>query len=92
MRQEYDTIVESLASLAEGKETNIAIRNFSPGPTKYDHRYVRAFVTSQPEELPDGDVLWIRFSRGMLHPKPWAIKILEDLGPYQPQPLKVAGI
>ena len=41
---------------------------------------VKAILSSSPEKLPGADTLWIRWQRGYLHPQPWAIKIIEDMG------------
>lgn len=85
MRKEYDTFVEALDELPQGKEVALAIRDLTPGPRKYDSRYVRAVVSSNPQDLPDGDTLWIRLQLGTVHPQPWAIKVLESLGEYMPK-------
>jgi hypothetical protein len=84
MSQEYDTFVESLGDLPDGGEVRLTVRDLAPGRRKYDARYVRAIVASSPEKLPDADVLRVRFLRGYLHPRPWAIKILEELGDFPP--------
>ena len=85
MKREYDTYVEALDELPQGKEVSMAVRDLTPGPRKYDSRYVKAVVSSNPEDLPDGDVLWIRLQLGTKHPHPWAIMVLETLGEYMPR-------
>jgi len=82
---EYDTYVETLAELPQGRETVLAIRDLTPGRRKYETRVVKAILSSRPEELPDGDVLWVRLGLGTRHPQPWAIKILEVVGEYLPK-------
>jgi len=84
MRKEYDTFVEKLSDLTEKREVELTIRDLTPGQHKYESRYVRAILSNSIDQLQGGDVLWIRFALGFLHPKPWAIKITEELGEYQP--------
>jgi hypothetical protein len=80
----YDTFVDDPKLLPDGGQVDIAIRDLNPGKEKYATRYVRARIASSPEALPEGDVLWLRYQRGRLHPKPWAIQILEELGEFKP--------
>ncbi len=82
MRREYDTFVETLQTLPQGQEVELTIRDLAPGRRKYDAKCVRAVVSASPDQLPEGDVLWIRFNTGALHPQPWAIKIVKELGEY----------
>jgi hypothetical protein len=84
MNKEYDMFVEKLSDLREKEEVELTIRDLTPGRHKYESRYVRAILSSSIDQLPGGDVLWIRFTMGFLHPKPWAIKITAELGEYQP--------
>jgi hypothetical protein len=75
MAKEYDTFVETLDDLKEGEEIELTIRDLET----YEAKKVKAVVFSSKEKLPDGDTLWIRFSRGTPHKEPWAIKITEEL-------------
>ena len=84
MSNEYDTFVEKLGDLREKEEVELTIRDLNPGRHKYESRYVRAILANSIDQLPGRDVLWIRFTMGFLHPKPWAIKIAAELGEYQP--------
>lgn len=86
--KEYDIFVDNLSDLVEGKEIDIACRELSPDNRrkKFKTIYVLAKVSSSPDKLPDADRLWIRFSMGALHPKPWAIKIIKELGEYKHVP------
>lgn len=79
---EYLTFVMDFAGFPDGEETELVIKDLTPGPRKYEARYVRALVSSSPESMPDADMLWIRTRLGYLKPKPWAIKITQELGPY----------
>lgn len=86
--KEYDIFVDKLSDLIEGKETDVAVRELSPEDRskKYKTIYVLALLSSSPDQLPDGDRLWVRFSMGILHPQPWKIKILKEIGPYKHVP------
>ena len=81
-KKEYLTFVGKLESFAQGKETEILIKDLTPGRRKYDARYVRAIVSRNPQDLPDADVLWIRGWVGVLYPEPWAIRIISEVGPF----------
>ncbi len=72
---EYDTFIENLSELREGKETELTIRDLSNLKT-ID---VRGIVSSSPQKLEGGSLLWIRDLMGRLNPEPWVIKILEHI-------------
>lgn len=76
MAAEYDTFVNTLDELKQGEEIELKVRDTAT----FETRIVKAIISSTKSKLPDGDVLWIRFSRGLLHKEPWAIKIIADLG------------
>lgn len=78
MPKEYDTFVDDLSTLPEGRELVLAIRDLTPGNRKYDTRVVKAIVASSTNKLPEGDILWLRYQRGSLRPEPWRIKIIEE--------------
>ena len=82
MKKEYVTWLVGSDKLAEGQEIELSIRDLTPGRQKYDGRNVRAIVSSSPDKLPEGDILWIRSGTGVLHPQPWAIKITGELGEF----------
>ena len=84
MASEYLTFIETLKELPERQEVELYVKDLTPGVGKYDTRYVRAIVSSSPDKLPGADTLWIRFSMGVLHPQPWAIEIVRELGEYKP--------
>ena len=81
-KKEYLTFVGKLESLPQGEEIELLIKDLSPTRQKYDARYVKAIVSSDPEKIPDGDVLQIRGWVGVPYPKPWAIKILREVGEF----------
>lgn len=85
MSKEYLTYVRKYADLQDGVR-NLFIKDLTPGPRKYDTKQVRAMIACSPADLPEGDILWVRSEMGVLDPKPWAIKILEEL------PDHVAGL
>lgn len=78
MKREYLTFVRQFKDLREGK-LELFIKDLTPGPRKYDTKHVLAEISSHPERMPDGDVLQIRSESGVLHARPWGIKILEEL-------------
>jgi hypothetical protein len=80
VKKEYDTFVNNIEDIAEEQELTLIIRDLTPGNGKYSHRRMKAIVSSSPDRLPEGDILWIRFRMGILHTHPWAIKITEELG------------
>ncbi len=78
MKREYLTFVRQFKDLREGK-LELFIKDLTPGPRKYDTKHVLAEISSYPERMPDGDILRIRSESGILHTRPWGIKILEEL-------------
>ncbi|MFQ5917779.1 MAG: hypothetical protein ACE5I0_08225 [Candidatus Binatia bacterium] len=83
MKREYLTYLRQWADLAEGKQI-LFIKDLTSGPRKYDTQLVRAELSRHPENLPSGDILWVRSETGYQNPRPWAISILEELPPYVP--------
>ena len=86
MSKEYSTFVGIPEKLPEGQEIKLAIKDLTPGPRKYDCRIVKAIVSSSPDKMEGADVLWLRSLVGIMFPKPWAIKIVEELGDSVPRP------
>lgn len=73
----YETfIVNDLSDLKDGQEQELDIRDTQ----NFETRRVRAVISSSPEKLPGVDILRIRWQRGQLEKKPWAIKITKELG------------
>lgn len=85
-KKEYDSFVDKPDALADG-EISLAIRELTPDNRrkKYLTRYVKCVICRDPEKMPDGDVLWLYWQRGRRYPKPFAIKILEELGEFLPK-------
>ncbi len=84
MAQEYSTMVHTLDDLPDGGETELFIRDLTPGPRKYDSRHVRARVASSQDKLPGGDILRVRSLVGVMFPETWYIKVVQDIQDYQP--------
>jgi hypothetical protein len=83
MKKEYDTFIQSLGDFSDGQAYNLTIRDLTPGQNKYESRFVKAVVYSSTEQIDEGAILWLRFPMGLLHPKPWGIKMIEELGEYE---------
>jgi hypothetical protein len=79
MGNEWQTFVRKYEDMKEG-QIRIFIKDLTPGPRKYDTKFVKATVSK--ESLPDGDVLWIRGESGLRAAEPWHIKIKEELPPW----------
>ena len=86
MSKEYATFVSDPQGLPQGQEIKLAIKDLTPGPRKYDCRIVKAIVSSSPDKLAGGDVLWLKSLVGITFPKPWGVKIVEELGDSIPRP------
>jgi len=76
---EYQTFVRRFSDMTAGKHV-IFIKDLTPGPRKYDSRLALVQTSDQPQEGPDWDVLWLRSEAGRKLEKPWAVKILKELG------------
>jgi hypothetical protein len=78
MKQEYLIFVRQFQDIKEGIQ-KLFIKDLTPGPRKYDTKYVKAEISSNCGRMSDGDILRIRSESGILLPQPWEIKILEEL-------------
>lgn len=85
-KKEYDSFVDNPDALADG-EADLAVRELTPDNPrgKYLTRYVKCMICRDPEKMPDGDVLWLRWQRGRRYPKAFAITIIEELGEFLPK-------
>ena len=85
-KKEYDAFVDDPASIADGV-VKLAIRELTPENRreKYFTRYVLAQISSDPDAMPDGDVLRLRYQRGRLSDNKWSIKIQQELGDFLPK-------
>jgi hypothetical protein len=91
-KKEYDSFVDNPEKLPGG-EMALAIRELTPDNPrkKYLTRYVKCVIACNPETMPEGDVLWMRWQRGRKYPKPFAIKIVEELGAFLPREVQLEG-
>ena len=78
MKKEYQTFVRQFKDLKEGTQ-NIFIKDLTPGPRKYDTKYVKAKIYRNLKKLKDGEILRVRSESGILLPVAWGIKILQEL-------------
>lgn len=84
MKKEYQTFVPDIGDLVENQEIKLTIKDITPGPRKYGAQIVKAILSSDPERLPEGDILRVRSWLGVLYPEPWAIKVVEELEETEP--------
>jgi hypothetical protein len=69
-----------LKDLQEGKKSVLTIRTLAPGLHKYTARVARVEVSRSPEALAKWDTLWAYSVVGFKDPKPWGMKVVEELG------------
>jgi len=81
MAKEWQTFVRKFDDLKEGK-VRLFIKDLTPGPRKYDTKFVEAQVAKSKEALPDGDLLYIRSESGLKIPHPWYIRITRERPPF----------
>jgi phenylphosphate carboxylase gamma subunit len=78
MRKEYDTfILKELPEVIDDEESELTIRDLTPGTHKYKQMSVRAMLSRDADKYPD--TLWVRLGKGQLLAKPWSIKIINRL-------------
>ena len=77
---EYLGWIRSFSDAKDGQEIELLVQNLTPGPRKYESQIVRALVSTSRESMPEGDVLWLRTALGRPTGKPWAMKIIKELG------------
>lgn len=85
MPKEYDAFVDEPPRVPDGEEMVLDIRELTPDDRRkrYKARYVRAVISHNPDQAEDG-ILWLRYQRGgRLYPRPFGIRITEELGEYQ---------
>ena len=73
----YDTFINSLDDLPEGKELELLVRDLTPGIHKYCYKCVRAYVAPTPGKY--ADELQVRFSRGQAYEKPYSIEVIAEV-------------
>jgi len=83
MAKTWQTFVRKFEDMKEG-EFKLFIKDLTPGPKKYDTKYVKASVKKSMKALPDSDPLLVRSESGDTALETWYIKILEELPPWVP--------
>ncbi len=83
MAREWQTFVRKFSDMKEGN-VKLFIKDLTPGPRKYDTKFVEAQVAKSKRALPDGDLLYVRSESGLKIPEPWYIKIIQELPPFVP--------
>jgi len=78
MKKEYQTFVRQYKDLNEGTQ-KLFVKDLTPGPRKYDTKYVKAKLCRNLKKMKNGDILRIRSESGILLPEPWGIQILAEL-------------
>ncbi len=81
MSKEWQTFVRQFEDMKEG-EVKLFIKDLTPGPRKYDTKFVKALVKKSKQSLPD--LLVVRSESGDTAPETWSIKVLEELSPWVP--------
>ena len=77
---EYLAHMKHLRDLEEGKTIVATLRDLTPGKKKYLARVARIQVSRSPEALAKWDTLWAFSVVGRKDPKPWGMKVVEELG------------
>jgi hypothetical protein len=86
---EYLTFIRSLDDLPENKPVELVVKDLTQGTHKYEARCVSAKLSRSA--IKGGDKLWVRFDKGLLHPEPFGMKIVKELGPYPSKDFYKAG-
>jgi phenylphosphate carboxylase gamma subunit len=73
----YDTYINSLADLPEGKEIKLSVRDLAPGKQRFAYKHVMAMVSADSEKYPDK--MQVRFGRGQLHSEPYSIQVIKEV-------------
>jgi len=86
-------LANNLADIEAGKEIICEVFRFDDASI----HLVKAQISKKPEELPDGDELWVRNDEGTwIARNPWAINVIEELDPdevdFKPSPSAIKPI
>lgn len=76
----YDIFINNLDELPEGQEMELQVRDLTPGTHKYSYKWVKAFVSANPETY--SEKLQIRFGRGQAHNMPYSIKVTGEVNKF----------
>ena len=80
MSKLYEAFLADPDRLPEREEVRLFVKDLTPGPRKYDTRFVKAKIFRTQGAMPSSDRLRLRFLDGKLYSTDSAILILEDLG------------
>jgi hypothetical protein len=86
MSKYYEAFLADPDRIPDGKEIRLFVKDLTPGPRKYDTRFVKAKIFKAQEPMSSSDTLRLRFLDGKLHSTGLAILILEDIGESVPGP------
>jgi len=86
MATEYQTFITKSEDIPEGQEVELVIKDLTPGPRKYDGSRVKAVVYKSEKSITGGCTLYVRSEVGVLQPRLWTIKIIEELPDLIPSP------
>ncbi len=78
MNRCYEAFVGDPEIIPEGVEIRLFIRDLTPGPRKYDRRFVKAVVSTSTGVFPGEDSLRLRYLDGKPYPKTLALEVLQD--------------
>jgi hypothetical protein len=81
MAKEWQTFCRRYEDLKIGN-TQLFIKDLTPGPNKYNTFHVIAEIAKSKEDLPGADILWLRSESGLCAKEPLYLKIIEELPPY----------
>lgn len=81
MPKKYITYVSNLKDLELGKEKTLMIKDLTPGPYKYEGRYVKGLIYQEKPSGKKANLLWIRHGSGAyLIKDPYYLLITEAMG------------
>jgi hypothetical protein len=75
----WETFLRRPGDLREDVEMPMALRDLTPGKTKYQMRHVITMVTRRVDETASMDRLRVRTVVGVLLPDTWGVRIIRDL-------------
>ncbi len=77
MPNEYEAFVRDIERTLSGRPVVLTLRDLTPGKKKYRAMHVRAVVSDPPK--PAEPVLWLRSVVGVKYPRPYSVRIIEEL-------------
>ncbi len=77
MTNEYEAFVRDIERTLSGRPVVLTLRDITTGKKKYRAVHVRAVVSNPPKA--GEPVLWLRSVVGVKYPRPYSVRILEQL-------------